>query len=235
MGQRILERGDRVDVLFTHLHADHIFGFPFFAPIYAPSHDIVVSLPASNDDDARRFMGRYMNGVNHPMRPREVPARLTFRGLCADQTLERGPFEIQTIRLNHPGGALGYRIDAGGSSIVYISDTAPLARPGEGVAAGARPPSIERRMIELMSGADCVIFDTMFSWDEYLEKMTWGHAYPEYAASLCEAADAGTLYLFHHSPDADDAQLDALAEAWSERRQPGVLLAKEGLEVDLEG
>ena len=73
------------------------------------------------------------------------------------------------------------------------------------------------------------------SWDEYLEKMTWGHAYPEYAASLCEAADAGTLYLFHHSPDADDAQLDALAEAWSERRQPGVLLAKEGLEVDLEG
>jgi len=75
----------------------------------------------------------------------------------------------------------------------------------------------------------------MFTFDEYLEKMTWGHSYPEYALALCEAAKVGHLVLFHHAPDATDEELDALEAKWAHCVAPRVTLAKEGQVVDLEG
>jgi ribonuclease BN (tRNA processing enzyme) len=86
-----------------------------------------------------------------------------------------------------------------------------------------------------MEGADAVIFDTMFTHEEYLEKMSWGHSYPEYAVNLSDIAGVKKLYLFHHAPDASDSDLDALADRWAGHTGPQVLLAREGLEVDLEG
>jgi ribonuclease BN (tRNA processing enzyme) len=65
--------------------------------------------------------------------------------------------------------------------------------------------------------------------------MTWGHAYPEYAVSVCEAAGVRELFLFHHAPDASDADLDALAEHWASYAPLRVRVAREGLVVNLEG
>ncbi|MDP6935196.1 MAG: MBL fold metallo-hydrolase, partial [Myxococcota bacterium] len=132
-------------------------------------------------------------------------------------------------------GSCGYRITAAGRTVVYLTDTAPLARPGEGICDGKKPPAPEKRVIDAMQGADLVIMDTMFSWDEYLEKMTWGHAYPEYAVTLAKAAGARQVALFHHAPDASDDELDTLAASWVEHEDPKVFLAREGLVVDLEG
>jgi len=88
-------------------------------------------------------------------------------------------------------------------------------------------------MVEFLRGCDLVIYDTMYDRDEYLEKMTWGHSYPEYAAALCEAASVGRLVLFHHSPDATDDELDARAARYSSHQAPRVLVAKEGETVHL--
>jgi ribonuclease BN (tRNA processing enzyme) len=114
---------------------------------------------------------------------------------------------------------------------VYVTDTAPLSRPGEGVAGGLEPNGRELQLIDLFRDADVVIFDTMFSLNEYLEKMTWGHSYPEYAYALCKAAGVKKLLLFHHAPDASDADLDVLAAAWSSATEPQVELAREGMEI----
>jgi ribonuclease BN (tRNA processing enzyme) len=120
-------------------------------------------------------------------------------------------------------------------TIVYVTDTAPLSRPNEGIAAGESPIGREMQMIEFLRGADIVVFDTMFSLPEYLEKMTWGHSYPEYAVALCGAAGVQALYLFHHAPDASDADMDQLAEQWSTHAPMRVCVAREGMSVNLEG
>ena len=151
------------------------------------------------------------------------------------RAVKRGIFNVQGIRLNHPGGSVGYRVSVGEQSMLYITDTAPLAREGEGVMADKPPSSSEARLLKLMENADVVVFDTMFSYNEYLEKMTWGHAYPEYARRLCELSGARHLVLFHHAPDADDEALDALAASWAGNTAPTVTLAQEGGSVDLEG
>ena len=88
---------------------------------------------------------------------------------------------------------------------------------------------------ELVRDADVMIMDTTFDQDEYHSKLSWGHSYPEYAVRVAELASVKSVVLFHHSPDATDDMLDAIAARWASHRHPVVMLAKEGMVVDLEG
>ena len=236
LGPALLERPERqLYLLFTHFHLDHVFGFPFFAPIYAPSFAITIIAPAFHPEGARDRLARYLNGIFHPVRLTEVPAKMTYESIRPGRPFHCGPWTAEAVTLNHPGGACAYRISDGRNAVVYVTDTAPLAHPGEGTCGGAGPNGREVQLIELFRGADAVIFDTMFTYQEYLEKMAWGHAYPEYAVGLCREAGVKQLFLFHHAPDASDDDLDALATFWSSHTDPVVTLAKEGMDVILEG
>ena len=221
------ERVQNVEVLFTHFHMDHLFGFPFFGPLYSPHTTINVHVPAKSDIDAQNKLSRYLNGIYHPLRLRDIPSTLSFEGLRPEQEFEIGPYKIKSITLNHPGGSSGYRVDADGSSVLYLTDTAPMTTPDKGITANKTPPELERKLLNAMTEADMVIMDTMFSFEEYLERMTWGHAYPEYGVKLCELAGAKKLYLFHHAPDADDDSLDKLAAYWESYDGLDVRLARE--------
>ena len=235
LGPTLFAREEReVHVVFTHFHMDHLFGFPFFAPIFAPSFEITVTAPAFSPDGTKDRIARFLNGIFHPIRMSEVPAKVQFAAVRPGNSFNCGPWLLRAAQLNHPGGSCAYRIERNGRSTVYVTDTAPLSRPGEGLAGGQDPFGREQQLVELCRGADLVIFDTMFSFNEYLEKMTWGHSYPEYAYDLCKAAGAKKLLLFHHAPDASDADLDTLAAHWGQAVDPIVEVAREGMEVVFE-
>lgn len=221
-------------VLFSHLHMDHVFGLPFFLPLYAPGYRLHVSVPAYSDEEARERLSRYLNGTFHPTRLGDVAAEITFQAARAGRTFDAGGWRITPVRLNHPGGSLGYRIEAGGCSFGYVTDTAPFARPGEGVTAGSPSPPAEQRILDALQGCDVVVYDTMYEIDEYLEKMTWGHSYPEYAVALCKAAGVSRLVLFHHLPDATDEVLDQRAARFVDTAGIRVTQAREGGVVAVE-
>jgi phosphoribosyl 1,2-cyclic phosphodiesterase len=236
-GRALLGRPERaVHMFISHFHLDHLFGFPFFAPAFAPSFRLSLAAPGFAAEATRERMGRYVNGVLHPLRMPDLPAPIDFAAVRPGRVVEQGPYRVTPTQLNHPGGACGYVIEGGGRKVAYLTDTSPLSRPGEGLSGGGAPNGREAALIKLLRGADLVTMDTMFTEQEYLEKMTWGHGYPEYAVALCRAAEVRTLALFHHSPDATDADLDRLADHWSERRGGlRVIVAREGADVDLEG
>lgn len=234
LGQQLARDHVRhVHLLFSHLHADHVFGFPFFLPLYTPGAKVEVGVPSWSDDEARERLARYVNGTFHPTRLRDVPAAVTFRAVRPGRVSKLDGYEVKAMRLNHPGGSLGYRVTSGGQSIAYLSDTAPFAKLGEGVEAGEPPTSFEQRMLELLEGCDVVVFDTMFDREEYIERMTWGHSYPEYAVALCRAAGVKHLVLFHHLPDASDESLDERAARFADTDGMRVTLAREGETIDL--
>ncbi len=229
LGNKLVrERAREVHLLFSHLHVDHVFGFPFFMPIYGPGWKVNVRLPAYSAEEARERISRYLNGTFHPTRLRDVPCELCFEAVRPGREFDAGGFHVTPVRLTHPGGAIGYRIDVDGSSFAYLSDTSPFARPGEGAVAGEELSGPERRVMTVLTGVDTVVYDTMYSYDEYLEKMTWGHSYPEYAIALCKAAGVRRLVLFHHLPDATDDELDARALHYREVEGIEVILAREG-------
>ena len=190
LGQDLFTRPEReVHLLFSHFHMDHLFGFPFFGPIFSPTFSMTVTAPTFNAESARERIARYLNGVFHPLRLPDIPGRIEFDGVRPGRTFHRGPWEIRGFALNHPGGASAYRARLNGRTMVYVTDTAPLSRPGEGLAGDDSPNGRELAFIDFLRGADAVVFDTMFTKAEYLEKMTWGHSYPEYAVSVCKAAE----------------------------------------------
>ena len=223
-----------IDLLFSHFHMDHVFGFPFFAPLYAPGFEVRVTVPAYSEDEAREKLARYLNGVYHPTRLRDLPAKVSFHHVRPGPPFQRGVFEVEALALNHPGGSLGYKISVGGRSFAYMTDTAPFARPDEGLSIGEPALPREGRVVEFLHGCDVVVYDTMWELPEYLDRMTWGHSYPEYAEALCRAAKVPHLVLFHHSPDMTDDQIDAREARWA---QVGdglrVTVAREGAWVEV--
>ena len=228
LGVRLLGEPHReLDLVFTHFHMDHVFGFPFFAPIYTPGYDVRVTVPAYSEEEAREKIARYLNGVYHPTRLRDLPSKVTFSAVRPGEPFVRGGFTLRALALNHPGGSLGYRVEVDGQSIAYMTDTAPFARPGEGIAADQPALPREDKVVEFLRDCDVVIYDTMYELPEYLERMTWGHSYPEYALALCKVAKVKHLVLFHHAPDATDEQMDERAIRWSQYTEMHVSCAKE--------
>ncbi len=210
------------DILLSHLHQDHIIGLPFFAPLYEPSKNIKIyagNLGGQTPEAALRTM------FSPPLFPIELDHKakhLDFIGFHAGETLrfEDGS-SVRTTPLRHPGGATGYRFDAGGHAVAYVSD---FEHAG---------PAPEQDMIDFVRGCDLVIYDATFTVEDYPACKGWGHSTVEAGLALCAAAGAKRLAAFHHNPDYDDAKL-AHIEAVLEKASPGSFCAREGQAVQFE-
>ena len=123
-------------------------------------------------------------------------------------------------RLNHPQGAVGYRVNFGGRSICYITDTEHKA--GE----------IDQNKKSLVSGSDLVIYDACFTDENYPNFAGWGHSTWQEGVKLCDAASVKKLAIFHHDPGNDDAAMDIISEEVNKAR-PGSLVAMEGMELEV--
>lgn len=233
--QLLSQPSRRMDLLFTHFHIDHVLGYPFFGPIFAPSFRIRISAPAASPQEIKDRLANFLNGVFHPLRVPDVPASIEYNALRAGESFDVGDYHVRVLQLEHPGGACGYRITRGERTFCYITDTSPFEGPNAGLMAGEPATARERALIENLRGAHVVVFDTMFSREAYLRFMTWGHSYPEYAMAICREAGVPLLYLFHHAPDATDTVLDGLARSLAHHTAPVVRIAMEGDVVDLEG
>ena len=235
LGQQLAEEpGRRLELVFSHLHMDHLFGLPFFAPVHVPEFEVHITVPAQSGAEARDKVARYLDGLYHPVRLDELQAAVSFQGIRPPGPVDRGGWTLRGASLSHPGGSLGYRVEVEDAAFCYVTDTAPFARPGEGLGAGRVATAAEKRILRLLEGADVVVYDTMFTRSEYLKRMTWGHSYPEYAVALAEAAGVGRLVLFHHAPGATDEALDALQAHWAEHPGPTrVTVAREGEAIEV--
>lgn len=236
LGAALLARPERqLDLLFTHFHIDHVLGFPFFGPIFAPSFHLDVHGPSDEPDDIRKRLSLFLNGVFHPLLVSGISAQIEYHSVHAGKRFKVGPYDVCPLDLEHPGGACGYRFDLGDLSFAYVTDTSPFPRPAGGTLLETERAPREQGLIDALRGVRAVVFDTMFSRQTYLQHRTWGHSYPEFAVEICRAANVPRLYLFHHAPDATDEKLDALRVAWAAHRDPVVHIAQEGGVVDLEG
>jgi len=206
------------DLFFSHTHWDHIVGLPFFRPLYSPDSRFEVwgghLLPDSTIEDALR------QAMQTPLFP--VPldifkARLTFHDFPPGRTLEPRPgVRVRTAALNHPNSATGYRVDYGGRSICYLTDTEHT------------PGKPDQNVLALMDGADIAIYDATYTDDELPRYAGWGHSTWQEGVRLCRAAGARKLVLFHHDPMRNDTALAALEQA-AAAAFPGTVAAREGM------
>lgn len=213
------DRPGRIDIFFTHAHWDHVAGVPFFAPCYIP--DIAVHFWAGNLLPERSIEGVLKEQMLAPLFPvpLDVFRNCHYHDFSCGETREIRPgVGLSTCPLNHPDRACGYKIAFAGKSICIITDTEHRAGERDGA------------IVEFVRGADIMVYDAMYTEDEYRNHVGWGHSTWEEALRIGDAAGVATVIPFHHEPCHNDAFLDRLA-AEADARRPGTLFAREGMIV----
>jgi len=195
------------DIYFTHTHFDHVCGLPFFGPLFQPQNKF--RLWAGHLRGAmtlKRVLAEFMMSPLFPVPPEVFRATLEYRDFNAGETLQVGNgVTLRTAALNHPDGATGYRVEYQGRSFCYV--------------------------LGLIAQADLVVYDSMYTDDEYRRYVGWGHSTWQEGIRLCKQAGVKRMVVFHHDPDHDDEMLDGIAREVG-RLLPGSVVAHEGLVLE---
>ncbi|MDH5492415.1 MAG: MBL fold metallo-hydrolase [Myxococcales bacterium] len=215
-------------LFFSHVHWDHIQGFPFFAPAFVPGNTVHMYGARSYMGTVETALAGQMEFPNFPVVLSELPSSLVFHDVTPGETLEviEG-VRVRTVAGKHPGGVLAYRVEHGGSSVVYATDTEYRDED-----------DVDQAFLELCRGADVLIFDSMYTPDEYFGRLDgrsrvgWGHSTYEVGASIAHRAGVGEYILFHHDPDQDDDEVRD-KEAKAQALFPASRVAQEGLVIEL--
>jgi phosphoribosyl 1,2-cyclic phosphodiesterase len=232
LGQALVGRHRRIDVLLTHLHLDHILGLLFFAPFFDPGAEVTVWGPPAAGRGLRERLARYISNPLSPIDIRELPAKVTFRD-AMPTPWRVGDVHVEAALVAHRGPTLGYRLEADGAALCYLPDHEPGL--GQNLAT-SRPRWISGH--GLARSASLMIHDCQYTDDEYRGHRGWGHSSVSDALAFASRCEPRQLQLFHHDPAHDDAQLESIGITASQHlEQLGcntrIAMAKEGRVITL--
>ncbi|MBC9783088.1 MBL fold metallo-hydrolase [Heliobacterium chlorum] len=227
LGQKLIANGSplRGDILISHTHWDHIQGFPFFAPAFVPANRFILYGQSKLNRTFADLMKRQMMPPHFPIPLHEMGAQIDFQEIAPGDVLDLGDeITITTARTNHPDECLAFRVDHGGRSTCYVTDTEHF-------------PQVDPELTRLVAGADLVIYDSNYTDDEYTgrkgtSKIGWGHSTWQEGIKLVQAAGAKRLILFHHAIHRSDDELKQI-EAMAQDIYPNCTAAWEGMEIPL--
>ncbi len=217
-----------VNIFMSHVHWDHIMGFPFFGPAYVPGTKI-------------RIYGCH-DVLEHAFRLQQAPpcfpvafdqmaANMEFVQLAPGKKQNVGAVSVTPGLQLHSGDSYGYRFEIGGKSVVYSTDSEHKLDDVDET----------RRIADFFRGADIVIFDAMYALADAISvKADWGHSSNIVGVELCQMALAKHLVLFHHEPANSDATLERLlmeTRRFEELTRKGPMLtvssSYDGMEIEL--
>ncbi len=237
-------------IILTHYHWDHICGLPFFAPAFMPDWKISIFGPGQNETDIEEYVSAQMSVPYFPVGTETWLAKINYLQPPEDHKLKHGPMSLSYENVHHPGTTYGYRINANGKTILYISDNEvlyldksikqkydELSKEEQELYDKMNQEEYEAE-IKLFKGADILIHDAQYTPEDYEIRRGWGHSCYIDAVNLAIEAGVKELYLYHHEPRYDDDKLEKIYNHSQEiiKERNSTLkchLAREGMIIDL--
>ena len=222
-------REGKFNIFLSHMHWDHIMGFPSFLPVFDTGSTIVIH---SCHEDAEEALRRQHYEMSYPVPFDSLAARISFLMMEPGREYEVDGLRVKAMRQDHPHASFGYRFtDPAGRRIVYSTDSEH------------RIDNMDREdaFAAFFRDAELVICDTMYSLAATSSSQEdWGHSSNVVAIDLCRLAGAKRLALFHHDPLHSDDEIQRMHDdsiRYEELTRVGtpleVLCAYDGLEVAL--
>ncbi len=218
-----------LSIYLTHVHWDHIQGFPFFRPAYRKGNVITVygnpnhidtlndAISGSNPVLITEYaFQKQMSDFVFPIRLNQLPNKIQFKEVEDMQLTDR--YKLCHQKLFHPQGVYSYKfIDMEtNKALVFATDTELDCMTQE---FGEK----ERKTMEWVGDCDIVIHEGQYTEGEYIGKdpikyedvavcrSGWGHSVPKKVVDILlatlEQKAPKTLYITHHDPKHDDAFL----------------------------
>ena len=206
-----------IHILLSHLHLDHIMGLFSFPLLHNRLAEICLYGEARGDRTLRSQLSSVLGPPYWPLALDDFPARVQMRELAPGMRLTLGDgVAVSTLRGNHPGNSLLYRLEGGGKTLVYALDCEM-----DGDMSAALTPFAQ--------GADLLIWDAAFADDDLIRG--WGHSTWREGLALGRLAGVKRVLMTHY----DQAYSDRfLAE---QERLAGTdgrcLFAREGMVLPL--
>jgi len=229
-GNRVLARHGagtkhRFNIVMSHIHWDHIMGFPFFGPAYIPGNVIRIH---GCHPTLREAMLRQQSNPCFPVDFDALGATIEFVELEPGVETQIAGFSVTPIKQLHAGDSFGYRFSRGGKTIVYSTDSEhkDVLDP-------------DYPFVGFFRDADALIFDAMYSLaDSISVKEDWGHSSNIVAVELAQLARVKKLVMFHHEPVFDDGMIERVLgetrrfeEVSRDGHRVEVISAYDGLEL----
>ena len=231
-GEHVLARQSKrpatINIFMSHMHWDHIMGFPFFRPAYRPEYRLRIHGCHEQLEHAFRLQ---QDPPCFPVPFSALSALIEFVRLTPGETHEIDGLRVTPMLQLHSGDSYGYRFEADGRSVVYTTDSEhKLEEAGE-----------SEKYAFFFRDADLVIFDAMYSLADAISvKADWGHSSNVIGVELCQLAGARRLALYHHEPANDDQAIERildetrrLEELTREGEPLEILAAYDGMEIEL--
>ena len=219
-GKSLLQREIvKATLLFSHTHLDHISGFPFFSPLCDPNFSLSLHAAHLGSLGLRTVLSYLMHGALFPFGLNDIKAQLSFHEHASrDRFFIDESIKIQTAPLNHPGRAVGYRVEHKHHTLAYITDTEHI--PGQD----------DSNVLSLIDKVDVMIYDATYTQAEFASHQGWGHSTWQEAIRLADLAQVNRLFLFHHEPDHDDETMKTV-ESQAQDRRSRTWAAREGTTI----
>ena len=199
MGSPLGKGQGEIHFCYSHLHWDHIQGFPFFVPAYIPGNKIHVY--GVIEDLGEKFKKQ----LTHPYFPvlfEHLGATIEFHELEEGQNFQIGDTLIETEKLYHPQVSHAYAVSEAGKKTVYMTDSEFHMTNMQ----------LIQNAVELCKDADVFIFDCQFTFQDAISKIDWGHSSVFTGIDIATSAGAKGLYLFHHEPAYDDFKIEQIID-----------------------
>ena len=223
-----LDNPQTYHIFISHVHWDHIMGFPFFRPVYVPGNRIIIHGCHTLLEEAFR---RQQAPPSFPVEFAQLAADIEFDVLAPGERHFIAGLEVTPKLQHHQGDSYGYRVEHEGSCIVYSTDSEH------------KLTDVEERdgFIAFFRDADLVIFDAMYSLaDAVSVRADWGHSSNIVGVELCQAAKARCLCMYHHEPAYNDSRIESVLQEtrrFEEITRDGhrlqVISAYDGLELEV--
>ena len=191
----------RVDILLSHFHIDHIMGLIRFPLLYDREGEIHLYGEAGEIEGILERLNRLAGPPLWPVSLQNCPAHIEIHEIGPGQHIslsrdENGSeaVQIHTLRGNHPGRSLLYRLETERTSMVYALDC-------------EMDEEMFRSLADFSRGSDLIIWDANFTEKDLKLHRGWGHSSWEEGIALCREAGIKRALMTHYAPEYTDEYL----------------------------
>jgi ribonuclease BN (tRNA processing enzyme) len=204
LGDSLLQRHGPLNLhlLMTHIHWDHIMGFPFFGPLFRETSHIAVDGFRRGIEGLKRvFSSNYIDGT-WPIRFEDLKARIEPTQQARRDHFTLDDTFIGTHKLQHPQGGLGFSFREDTGMFVFLTDNELMEDAWTGTSF--------KEFVSFCRGADVLVHDCQYLPEEMKIRRGWGHSDIDSVARLAIESGVKKLLLFHHDPWRNDDAVSSM-------------------------